>query len=263
MLKTPNISTHKIIVAASLGLTLVLSGCASKRLTTGSVPKSISKPVGQMNKSELRLATDYWSKQFKKHPKNKKVGMQFASTLRTMGRNEQALAVMQQVAIHNPEDREVLGAYGKALAGAGNLKKALETIQRAQTPHNPDWKLYSAEGTIYDQIGKPQLARQRYRKALDLRPGEPSILSNLGMSYLLAGDLRAAETYLQQAIRSPLADNRVRQNLALVIGLQGRFKEAETVAAGGLPPKEAQANIAFLQQMLSEQNAWNELKDKN
>ncbi len=256
------LQTRKLVVAACLGLTVALSGCASKRLTTGSVPKSLRKPVGQMNKSELRLAADYWGKRYKKSPKNKKIGLHFATTLRTLGRNEQALAVMQQVAIHHPKDREVLCAYGKALAGAGNLQKALETIQRAQTPANPDWKLYSAEGTIFDQIGKPQLARDKYRKALDLRPGEPSVLSNLGMSYLLAGDLRAAETYLQQAISNPRADSRVRQNLALVIGLQGRFKEAETVAAGELPPKEAQANIAFLQQMLSEQNAWNELKDK-
>ena len=141
------------------------------------------------------------------------------------------------------------------------MKKALETIQRAQTPDNPDWKLHSAEGAIYDQIGNPKKARLEYRKALQLKPGEPSVLSNLGMSYLLEGDLRAAETYLKQAIARPGAESRVRQNLALVIGLQGRFKEAETVAAGELPPSEAQANVAFLRQMLQEQNAWKELKD--
>ena len=82
------------------------------------------------------------------------------------------------------------------------------------------------------------------------------------MSYLLTGDLRAAETYLRKAIDRPTADSRVRQNLALVIGLQGRFKEAETVAAGELPPREAQENVRFLRQLLAEQNAWNDLKDK-
>ena len=107
------------------------------------------------------------------------------------------------------------------------------------------------------------MARTKYRKALDLKPGEPSILSNLGMSYLLTGDLRASETYLRKAINRPNADSRVRQNLALVIGLQGCFKEAETVAAGELPPREAQENVKFLRQMLSEQNSWNELKDNS
>lgn len=255
-------SARKVVVAGALAFTLALTGCASKRLTTGSVPANLRKPVAQMNQSELREATNYWQTRYEKSPKDMQSGLQFAAALRMTGRAEQALAVMQQVAIHHPEDRTVLGAYGKALAGAGQLNKALKTVQRAQRPDRPDWKLYSAEGAIYDQLGKPKLARASYRKALDLKPGDPSVLSNLGMSYLLVGDLRASETYLKQAVNRPGADSRVRQNLALVIGLQGRFEEAEKVAAGELPSDEAQANVAFLRQMLSEQNAWNDLKDK-
>jgi Flp pilus assembly protein TadD len=45
----------------------------------------------------------------------------------------------------------------------------------------------------------------------------------------------------------------VRQNLALVVGLQGRFQEAETIARADLPPDEAAANVAYLRQMLAEQ----------
>jgi len=254
-------SSSRSIVFA-LGAALLLSACAKDGRTTGSIPSNLRKPVAEMNQTELRQATDYWSKQYEKNPKSKHVGLQFATALRVTGRNEQALAVMQKVSIYHPKDREVLGAYGKALAGAGDLPKALKTIQRAQTPDNPDWKLHSAEGAIYDQMGNSNAARQAYRKALDLKPGDASVLSNLGLSYLLEGDLRSSETYLRQAIDQRGADSRVRQNLALVIGLQGRFDEAKTVAAGELPPAEAQANVKFLQQMLSEQNSWSQLKDK-
>ncbi|MEL6946427.1 MAG: tetratricopeptide repeat protein [Pseudomonadota bacterium] len=253
---------RSLVPALLLSAALVASGCATKRVTTGSVPKNLQKPVAAMSMSELKQASDYWAREYKRNPKDKRVGLQFATSLRMTGRNSQALAVMQQMAIHHSTDRQVLAAYGKALAGAGQLKKALATVQRAQTPDQPDWKLYSAEGAILDQLGQPKVARLKYRKALDLKPGEPSVISNLGMSYLLTGDLRSSESYLKQAIKLPGADSRVRQNLALVIGLQGRFKEAETVAAGELPPQEAQANIAFLRQMLSEQNAWSKLKDK-
>ena len=48
------------------------------------------------------------------------------------------------------------------------------------------------------------------------------------------------------------ADKRVRQNLALVVGLQGRFQEAETIARADLPPGEAAANVAYLRQMLAQ-----------
>ena len=55
----------------------------------------------------------------------------------------------------------------------------------------------------------------------------------------------------------------MRQNLALVVGLQGRFDEAEKIAGSELSPDQAQANITYLRSMLSQQNAWNQLKDED
>jgi Flp pilus assembly protein TadD len=167
------------------------------------------------------------------------------------------------VAIANPSDRNVLAAYGKAQAAAGQLQQALDTIGRAQTPDRPDWKLVSAEGAILDQLGRSDEARQRYRSALDIQPNDPSILSNLGMSYVLTGDLRTAETYLRQAAGLPQADSRVRQNLALVVGLQGRFPEAEQIARRELSQQQADANVAYLRSMLSQQNSWQKLAAKD
>ena len=43
----------------------------------------------------------------------------------------------------------------------------------------------------------------------------------------------------------------MRQNLGLVVGLQGRFAEAETIVKADLPADEAAANVAYLKQMLS------------
>jgi len=38
-----------------------------------------------------------------------------------------------------------------------------------------------------------------------------------------------------------------------VVGLQGRFAEAEAIARADLPPEEAAANVTYLRQMLSQQ----------
>jgi Flp pilus assembly protein TadD len=175
------------------------------------------------------------------------------------GRNDQALAVMQQVVIHHPKDNDVLSAYGKAQAAAGELDAALATISRAQRPDRPDWRLKSAEGAILDQLGRSDEARARYREALDLKPNDPSVLSNLGMSYLLTKDLKTAEIYLRKAAQQPNADSSVRQNLALVVGLQGRYKEAEKIARQELSPTQAEANVAYLRAMMSEKNTWKAL----
>ncbi len=116
---------------------------------------------------------------------------------------------------------------------------------------------------MLDQLGRSADARAKYRQALDIMPNEPSVLSNLGMSYVLSGDLKMAETYLQQAISQPGADSRVRQNLALVVGLQGRFAEAEQIARRELTQQQADANVAYLRSMMSQQNAWQSLKGKD
>ena len=257
--------TNRILQGAAASLiVLALAGCSTTkdRMTTGSVPK-ITKPVEEMDATELRVATDRLGQAYEKNPRDPVTGVNYANLLRMNGRDAQALAVMQQVAISNPSDRNVLAAYGKAQAAAGQFQQALDTIGRAQTPDRPDWKLISAEGAILDQMGKASDARQRYRDALDIQPNEPSILSNLGMSYVLTGDLRTAETYLRSAASQPTADSRVRQNLALVVGLQGRFPEAEQIARRELSPQQADANVAYLRGMLSQQSSWQKLAAKD
>jgi Flp pilus assembly protein TadD len=52
----------------------------------------------------------------------------------------------------------------------------------------------------------------------------------------------------------------VRQNLALVIGLQGRFDEARAIYAAELPPDQVEANMAYVRSMLTQQNRWNAIK---
>ena len=256
-------SATRRLICASLAVVLAASvaGCANRNMTTGSIDRGNGKPVEQMSSHELESAATTLGEAFARNPKDKHTAMRYAAVLQMNGRTDQSLAVMRKLAIGYPKDRDVLAAYGKALAANGELEPALDAVRRAQTPEYPDWKLASAEGAILDQLGQSQEARALYRKALDLKPNDPSILSNLGMSYVLEGDLRTAETYMRSAAEQPGADSRVRQNLALVVGLQGRFEEAEKIAGQELSPDQAQANVAYLRSMLSQQNAWSQLKD--
>ncbi|MEZ5871501.1 MAG: tetratricopeptide repeat protein [Nitratireductor sp.] len=253
-------STSAVAVIAAA---LLVGGCARDTTTTGSISSRSSGSISQMSAGQLDDLARKYSAKYERDPQDKTNGLAFASLLRMTGRDEQALAVMRKLVIFHPKDNDVLSAYGKALAGTGNFTEALGVIERAQKPDNPDWRLLSARGAILDQLEQPDEARAMYRQALDIQPNEPSVLSNLGMSYLLSNDLASAETYLRKANQQRGADSRVRQNLALVIGLQGRFDEAEKVASAELPSDEAQANISYLRQMLSQQNAWNQIKSED
>jgi Flp pilus assembly protein TadD len=249
--------------AVALVLALGVTGCGTDKMSTGSIGRSRGQAVETMSASELHNAATALGRSYARNPTDKGTAIKFATVLQMDGDADQSLAVMRKLAIAYPKDRDVLAAYGKALAANNQLEPALDAVRRAQTPEYPDWKLVSAEGAILDQLNQKDQARRLYRKALELKPNEPSVLSNLGMSYLLEGDLRTAETYLRSAAAQPNADSRVRQNLALAVGLQGRFDEAEKIASQELPPDQAQANVAYLRSMLSQQNAWNQLKKQD
>jgi Flp pilus assembly protein TadD len=228
-----------------------LAGCKTTKgpETTGSIA-SAPRPTTD---AEWRSELDKSEALYKAGPGNVAAAMQYAQALRATGQRAQAVAVLEQVTIKNPHNKALLGAYGRALADIGNYNQALEVFSRAHTPEMPDWRILSAQGAVLDQLGRYEEARRYYASALKIVPEEPSVLSNLGLSYALAKDLKQAEATLRRATAQPGVGPRARQNLALVVGLQGRFSEAENIARADLAPEEAAANVEYLRQMLAQQ----------
>lgn len=198
-----NPNLRHAIVALALCSATALSGCTKDQMPTGSVSRQ-SAAIDQMSPGQLTGMINALSAAYEKNPGDKATGLAFAKALQTDGRNDQALAVMKKLAISHSRDQEVLAAYGKALASAGQFESALDAVRRAQTPERPDWRLLSAEGAILDQTGQTAEARELYRKALDVQPGEPSILSNLGMSHVLEGDLKQPKPICARLCHGPV-----------------------------------------------------------
>lgn len=237
------------------GLSIALGGCKTTQSTAQSsdVTGSISRQ-GLDPADNARLSAEQLGEKYRANPRDPNLAIAYAQNLRASGQRQQAAAVLEQASIVNPSHKPLLGAYGRALADVGNYKMAFDILSRAHTPDNPDWRILSVQGAVLDQMGRHDEARRYYSSALKIAPGEASVLSNLGLSYALTKELPQAETTLRQAMARGTTDPRVRQNLALVVGLQGRFAEAETLASADLPPDQAAANTAYLRQMLSEQN---------
>jgi len=110
-------------LAAALAVSLALAGCSSVRDMTNSIGLSDSTDLPRNEAALNRFAED-WGQRYDRNPKDKKAAMTYASALRALGQHAQAAAVLQGLAARNPQDREILGAYGKSLADAGRLKEA-------------------------------------------------------------------------------------------------------------------------------------------
>ena len=214
-----------------------LAGCKSLGSgdpeTTGSIPSGSLLISSDLSPDQALAAVQRWGDAYGRDPKDKVAALNFAAALKAAGQTDQAVAVMRKAAIYHPEDREVLAAFGKALAANGQFREALLTVRRAQRSDNPDWQLLATEGGILDSVKRHDEARALYRQALVLAPGEPQVLNNLGMSYVLTGELDLAEETLRQAAAASNATLKVRENLALVLRLQGKGAEAASIAPDG------------------------------
>jgi Flp pilus assembly protein TadD len=239
----------RLLASAAVAAILVvgLGGCQTMSDVTGSLT---SKPEASPD-ADPRRSVEVYGERYRANPKDADTALGYGQVLRATGQRTQAAAVLEQATIAHPGNKALLAGYGRALADNGNFQQAFDVLTRAHSPDNPDWRILSVQGTVLDQLGRHDEARGYYASALKIVPEEPSVLSNLGLSYVLSRDLPKAEEVLRRAYASTRADARVRQNLGLVVGLQGRFAEAESIVKADLPANEAAANVAYLKQMLS------------
>ena len=256
MRRQSNLGRHVARHLASAALVAVLAAGLGGCQTMSDVTGALTSPGSLTSRTEPvpddpRRAVELYGERYRKNPKDVDTAIAYGQALRASGQRSQACAVLEQATIANPGNRPLLAAYGRALADNGNLQAAFDVLGRAHSPDNPDWRILSVQGTTLDKLGKHEEARRYYASALQIVPDEPSVLSNLGLSYMLTKELPKAEETLRRAYASARADGRVRQNLALVVGLQGRFAEAESIVKADLPPEEAAANVAYLRNMLN------------
>ncbi len=223
-------------------------------------------PVDNLSTSSITQpsikATAQAGKAWQANPGDVQLGVAYSRQLQALQQNEQALKVLQTVAEHNPDNTEFQVYYGKQLASFGRGDEAAGILRRVVDSGKGDWKTRSALGSALAQQGKYVEARQQYQAALAMKPGEISIYNNIGMSYMLEGKLDLAEKTLRQALALPggTEEPQVRQNLALALGLQGRFDAAREMASRDLPPATVEANMAYLKRMLAQRNTWQQLQ---
>ena len=244
--------THLIKPLRSLllaGVAVVaISACASNRMPS---PDYSGMAAGQSQQTLGELTARY-----KNNPKDKGVAIHYAAALRAVGQSQQAVAVLEISMSQYPRDPDVNVAYAKALTAEGRFEQSLQVLDNVIRPEAPDWNALLVKGATLDQLGRNAEARTLYTQALVFAPGEASIEANMGLSYAMTNELPAAEQHLRRAVQMQGATSRIRQNLALVVGLQGRFDECRALYAAELPPEQVESNMAYVRALLTQQNRW-------
>jgi Flp pilus assembly protein TadD len=188
----------------------------------------------------------FWARETDVDPLDNDARLKLAKALRALGRFDEATADADQVLVMEPTNYEALLESARSRIAANQGFYAIDTAQRAEALQPRDWRPVSLLAVALEQSDRDSDALVAHQKALALAPNNPATLTNLGMYFATHGDPARAEPLLRQAAAAPGATAQERQNLALVLGLEGKLDEAERLERQDLPPDAVQNNLAYL-----------------
>lgn len=255
------------------GLALVLAATATACASTGqsAADKELTEAIeaamapatpeerAAANRADPLTRANFWSKEYQKDPQSVDVSLEFVSALRGIGSNDRALDVVTTSLVLHPGDADLLMMLGRIQMSEKDYDAARTSFEQVTrgTPDRADG--WAALGTAFDQMEMHRQAQAQYQRALRIEPNRTTTLTNYGLSLLLSGDLEGAEAQLRQAAAQPDATTRVTENLALVIGLQGRFDEMKTISEQAAPDKVAEQNANLLRGLVQPARSYDAL----
>jgi Flp pilus assembly protein TadD len=165
-----------------------------------------------------------------------------------------------------------LAIRAQAALGSQQFTTAIGLAERAVQNSPNEAELRTLLGNCYFAGGRFASAEAAYRDSLTLSANQPKVMLKLalveiaqgkndqarsvletargsidiadyGLAVALAGAPEDAVAVLNQAARTPSADSRVRQNLALAYGLSGDWTMARTVASQDVSPDQLDSRI--------------------
>ncbi|QTC90529.1 tetratricopeptide repeat protein [Brevundimonas goettingensis] len=188
----------------------------------------------------------FWNRERDINPADPVAGVRLAASLRELGQYEQAADAAQAVLTVQPNNLEALLEFGRDQISRGQGFYGIAALEKARALTPGDWRALSLLGVAYNQVRRAEDARAVWNEGLQLSADNPEILTNAAVALMTDGNLPGAEALLRRAVIQPGATTRMRLNLALVLGLQGKTPEAEQIIRRDLPPEQADRNLQWL-----------------
>ncbi len=116
-----------------------------------------------------------------------------ASALMTLGRVEEAVAVLRAALVIAPDKLDAILALAKGLRQLAEYHEALALLERTAALHPDDCRIQFAMGLVCDDLHDSSGAVSAYRRCVALRPGLPEAQVNLGVALQQTGALQAAK----------------------------------------------------------------------
>ena len=252
-----SVSAMAVLAAPASSLAETPAKPAPNTMAPARSDDSFVKATPQAIQAALRSDTlsqaAFFATQFDHDPTNAQLGLYLSNAQRAPARYQEAADTAHAVLLFAPNNPDALLAAARAHIAGGNGFYAIDPLKHLSDLKPKDWQAWSLLGVAYDQTKRPEDAQAAWQTALKLSPDNPAVLTNMAMARVSAGDFTGAEPLLRTAVAQKGSTIQERQDLALVLGLQGKMPEAERLLRQDLPPEVADANLAWLQQAMQSQ----------
>ncbi len=258
-------TTRRLALATAVSVFSALAGGALAQQSASPVPAAAkpadkapatkAKPPSAKVTAEEKAEADrmdplaqaaFWDKVVQADPRDVGAQIKLAKALRALSRFDEAEAASREALIIEPNNVEALLESARDFVASGQGFFAIEPAERAASLAPRDWRCASLLAIGLEQDQRDDEALAAHRRALALAPDNPAALTNLGMFEAAHGQAADAEALLRRAAAAPGATTQERENLALVLGLEGHFDEAERLERRDLPPEMVDNNLNYL-----------------
>jgi tetratricopeptide (TPR) repeat protein len=182
--------------------------------------------VGDLRKSGLEIAVDYFTKALTIKPEDPMVNMLIGKAYQELGLVDEAIKSLTKASTLEPENillRENLGAI---YFEQRDFKKAIEIFNKVILAYPDNLKARSYLGASLQATDNYLAAIEQYNYVLNYNPNEYSILKNVGDCWLALGQFsKAKENYIKTKDLDPNVPN-IYADIAFVAKQEKDFTQA-------------------------------------
>lgn len=240
-----------IILIVSLGLFACSASNGDKdrhnESTMLTQTSAFEQAVQAEQKGDSDKALYYYIQALQFDPKNGDLLYRIARIHDQRGNNPLAIKIYTQAVEHDPTMIAAYQGLGVVQMESKQYKQAKENLQKvisldqarlkAQGATNREAgyfaldnkspvKSYNVLGVIEDMHSNFDLARIYYNLSLASNDSSANLLSNIGYSYYLTGQLTRAESYFKKAVNADPKFKRAWANLGLIYVRKGQYNRA-------------------------------------
>ena len=147
---------------------------------------------------------------------------------------------------NRPPTVKTMYSLAKIAADQGRDDQAVVLLQKTIQASPTCLPAYLDLAELYMRQQQIMQAMQTLAQGLKHLPGNPQLLNNLGMCYVFLEEYnRALDLFTKAAAASP-EDARYRANMALALGMLGRYEESMSLYMMAVTPDKAHYNLSVI-----------------